>query len=156
MTDDKIYAGFWVRFFAGILDLVFLAPIIILAFFFLSDSSYETVKMGDTFKSYFIGATASGEDLHVIDFITYFVSVIYIVYFLAGEKQATIGKRIMGIYVGTISGSKLSKPRAAMRAFASMITATTLGLGFIIVIFTKEKIALHDFLCNTRVFFGKK
>jgi len=150
---NKIYAGFWIRFFAGILDLVFLAPILLLAAYFLSDSSYEIIKTGENFKSYAFGASG---DLHAIDLVAYAVSIAYIAYFLSANQQATIGKRILGIYVGNPDGSKLSKARATARAFASMITSATLGIGFVAVIFTKEKIALHDFLCDTRVFFGKK
>jgi uncharacterized RDD family membrane protein YckC len=46
--------------------------------------------------------------------------------------------------------------KALARALASLLTAATLGLGFLMVIFTKEKIALHDLICGTRVFHGKK
>lgn len=153
MNEEKIYAGFWIRFFAGILDVAFLAPIVAVSAYFLGNGSYEIIKIGDSFKSYSFGASG---DLHTIDLICYVVSIAYIGYFLSQNKQATIGKRILGIYVGNLDGSKLTKTRATARAFASMITSATLGLGFVVVIFTKEKIALHDFLCNTRVFFGKK
>ena len=62
----------------------------------------------------------------------------------------------MGIYVGNRDGSRLSWQKSLMRALASMLTSATLGLGFLLVIFTKEKTALHDIICNTRVFHGKK
>jgi uncharacterized RDD family membrane protein YckC len=153
MTEKKFYAGFWVRLFAGLLDILFLLPPVFLIGYFLSDSSYEIINIGENFKSYSAGTSG---DLHMIDLVCYAISIIYITYFLASNKQATIGKRMMGIYVGNLDGSKLSRARAIFRAAASMITSATLGIGFIIVIFTKEKIALHDFLCNTRVFHGKK
>ncbi len=153
MSDEKIYAGFWVRFFAGVLDVVFLLPPVLLIAYLVSDGSYEIIKIGENFRSYSFGAEGN---LHTVDLVMYAVSIIYIAYFLSDKKQATIGKRLLGIYVGNIDGSKLSKSRAIMRAFASMITSATLGIGFLSVIFTKEKIALHDFLCNTRVFHGKK
>lgn len=153
MSDEKIYAGFWVRFFAGVLDVVFLLPPVLLIAYLVSDSSYEIIKIGENFQSYSFDAEGN---LHTVDLVMYAVSIIYIAYFLSDKKQATIGKRLLGIYVGNIDGSKLSKSRAIMRAFASMITSATLGIGFLSVIFTKEKIALHDFLCNTRVFHGKK
>ena len=153
MINEKFYAGFWVRLFAGLLDLALLIPLGALIAYFLSGSSYETISAGENWYSYSFSASGN---LRLVDLIGYVLSVAYITYFLASNKQATIGKRIMGIYVGNLDGSKLSRSHAAARAFASMITSVTLGLGFIIVIFTKEKISLHDFLCNTRVFFGKK
>ncbi len=153
MNNEKFYAGFWVRFFAGFLDTIFLLLPIAICSLLLSDSSYETINIGENWYSHTLTTTG---DLRLVDLVGYAISIAYISYFLAGNKQATIGKRMLGIYVGNRDGSKLSKSKAATRAFASMITAATLGLGFIIVIFTKEKIALHDFLCGTRVFFGKK
>ena len=153
MNEKKIYAGFWIRTFAGILDLVFLLPPVFLIAYFLSDSSYATINVGDDWKNYSFDASGN---LHLADLIAYVISIIYIAYFLASNKQATIGKRILGIYVGHKDGSRLNKNKAIGRAVASMITSATLGLGFIIVIFTKEKIAVPDFLCNTRVFHGKK
>ena len=152
MTNEKFYAGFWVRFFAGLLDIFFLLLLGALIAYFLRDGTYETISAGENWYSYSFSASGN---LRLVDLVGYALSVAYITYFLASNKQATIGKRIMGIYVGNLDGSKLSKSCAAARAFASMITSVTLGLGFVIVIFTKEKIALHDFLCNTRVFHGK-
>lgn len=130
----KIYAGFWIRFFAGILDLTILAPFAI-ALFYLGKNP---------------------EMRNATHLMSYAISIAYVAYFLSGKTQATFGKRLMGLYVARSNGSKLTKSRAVSRAASSILTSLTLGLGFIIVIFTKEKISLHDFLCDTRVFYGKK
>lgn len=154
MAEEKFYAGFWVRFFAGLLDIIFLMPLFVILIYAFGTNQYQTIEINDNLQSYsyFGASTISRFD----DFIGYFLSVAYIAYFLSGKKQATLGKRVMGIYVGNRDGSKLSTLKALARAFTSLLTAATLGLGFIIVIFTKEKISLHDFICNTRVFHGKK
>jgi uncharacterized RDD family membrane protein YckC len=62
----------------------------------------------------------------------------------------------MGIYVGNRDGSKLSAAKAIARALARYLSAATLGIGYLPIIFTTEKTALHDLICNTRVFHGKK
>lgn len=148
------YAGFWVRFFAGFLDLMILAPLIFLLFYFFGIDDYQMVKITNDFGSY---SYASGfGDGEYLDLMNYAISIAYIAYFLASKQQATLGKRVMGIYVGNPDGSKLSWQKSLMRAAASMLTAATLGLGFVMLIFTKEKTALHDLICNTRVFHGKK
>jgi uncharacterized RDD family membrane protein YckC len=77
-------------------------------------------------------------------------------YFLSRTDQATLGKKIAGIYVGNVDGSKLTWQRALYRALASILTACTLGIGFLFVLFTKEKTALHDVICKTRVFYRNK
>lgn len=151
---NKHYAGFWVRFFAGFLDLLFITPFILLLIYFTGSSTYQFVSISNSIENFSQARIASSNS--VADIVTYLVSIIYIAYFLSGKKQATIGKILMGIYVARSDGSKLTTLRATARALASLLTAATLGLGFIAVIFTKEKISLHDFLCDTRVFHGKK
>jgi uncharacterized RDD family membrane protein YckC len=154
MNNKKFYAGFWVRIFAGLLDLVFLAPIFLLLVYFFSDGDYQMLQIGDSFRSYSYSGSTS--QVTILDYLTYAISILYLVHFLSSKTQATFGKRIMGIYVGNPDGSRLSSVRALVRAIASMLTATTIGLGFLLVIFTKEKTALHDLICNTRVFHGRK
>ncbi|MBM5782448.1 MAG: RDD family protein [Pelagibacterales bacterium] len=147
------YAGFWVRFFAGLLDLIFLLPIfIILVYYFGFDDFQAFQASGESFSYSSFSASEEGKSVEII---MDFLSVIYLSYFVAGKKQATLGKRIMGIYVGNLNGEKLTWKKSLCRALACLLTSATLGLGFIIVIFTKEKIALHDFICKTRVFHGK-
>ena len=150
----KDYAGFWVRFFAGFLDLIFLLPLLAILIYFFGVNEYEMIKIDDDFHSYsYLGASASNR---FVDFISYGLSIAYLTYFVASKKQATLGKRILGIYVGNRDGSKLTWQKSLARAAASILTSLTLGLGFLMLIFTKEKTALHDILCNTRVFHGKK
>ena len=151
---EKSYAGFWVRFFAGLLDIVFLLPLFLVLIYIFGVSEYQMVKVDDEFHAYsYLGASVKNR---YIDFISYAISICYLGYFLATKKQATLDKRLMGIYVGNPNGSRLSGVKSVVRALASILTVFTLGLGFLLVVFTKEKTALHDIICNTRVFHGKK
>lgn len=151
---EKIYAGFWVRLFAGILDCVFLSPLIFLLIYVSGNTQTESFHFENAWQSYeYLGATASNS---FANYITYAIGIAYAAYFLTSKKQATFGKRIMGIYVGNPDDSKLSASKAFARAGTAILTSLTLGIGFFIVIFTKEKISLHDFLCKTRVFHGRK
>lgn len=154
MSEEKFYAGFWVRFFAGLLDIAFLTPLLAILIYTSGINESQMIKIDDTFHTYtYFGSSMQN---HFVDLISYGLAIAYAAYFLSGKKQATFGKRIMGIYVGNRDGSKLNIFKALARALASILTTATCGLGFVIVIFTKEKIALHDFICKTRVFHGKK
>lgn len=154
MKTEKFYAGFWVRFFAALLDLAVLAPLFALLLYLFGVNDYEFLRVNQDFSSYTY-MSASGSN-RTVDYITYGLSIAYLTYFLCTKGQATIGKKIMGIYVGNPDGSRLSTLKSFVRALASILTAATLGLGFLMVIFTKEKIALHDLICRTRVFHGRK
>lgn len=152
MTSN--FAGFWVRFFAGFLDTLFLIPPLFLLLFLFGIDTYQIFHASDSFSNYnSFTASSSGQRINLI---SYGLSIAYLAYFLSSKKQATIGKRIMGIYVGNRDGSRISPTKSFCRAIASILTSATLGIGFLLVIFTKEKTALHDIICNTRVFHGKK
>lgn len=154
MSEEKFYAGFWVRLFAGALDLVFLLPLFFILLYIFGVNEHEIIKISqENYRYTYLGASVHGR---YVEIINYALSIFYIAYFLSSKNQATVGKKVMGIYVGNIDGSRLSGKKALLRAIVSMLTAATLGLGFLIVIFTKEKIALHDFICKTRVFHGRK
>jgi uncharacterized RDD family membrane protein YckC len=135
--------------------MAFLLPILAILIFCFGTNEYQALKIGDNFFYNYQQISASSST-QFIDLIGYGLSIAYLGYFLASKKQATFGKRLMGIYVGNPDGSKLSPKKSLARALASMLTSATLGLGFLLIIFTKEKTALHDFICQTRVFHGRK
>ena len=152
--SEKIYAGFWIRSFAGILDFIFLMPLVLIAVYFSGISTYDIFNFSNQNQSFSHFSAASSNSY--INIINYAVGIAYVAYFLSGKKQATIGKILLGIYVEKSDGSKVGVIGAIGRGLAAVLTSMTLGLGFIIVIFTKEKISLHDFICDTRVVYGKK
>jgi uncharacterized RDD family membrane protein YckC len=149
----KKYAGFWIRFVAGIIDIIFLLPIFALLVFSFGVDEYQTIKIDEDFLA---SLPSKSNGNFIIDLATYAISITYITFFVTSKTQATLGKRLFGIYIGNRDGSRLSKPKAIGRALASILTSATLGLGFLPAAFTKEKTALHDLICDTRVFYGKK
>lgn len=146
---NKKFAGFFIRILAGIIDLiVLLPPLIIISLLFLLP---ELQKVNNTNILFFIK-----ENENLINIISLIISLAYLTYFVSSNKQGSIGKIVLGIYIGNIDGSKLSKTRSLYRALMTIITSMTLGLGFLLVLFNKEKISLHDFICKTRVFYKNK
>ena len=52
LKGDLLYAGFWVRFFAGLLDLVFMIPIVLILIYFFGVSDYEYFHMSGNSYAY--------------------------------------------------------------------------------------------------------
>ena len=152
MSEKKIYAGFWIRLLAGFLDILFLAPFLAILFSSLGITEFQNVTLENFIQKY----NDSAAETNSSDLIIYGLSILYATFFIHSSQQATLGKRLVRIYVGNPDGSKLSLAKSIARALMSIVTSATLGLGFLLVIFTKEKTALHDLVCNTRVFHGKK
>jgi uncharacterized RDD family membrane protein YckC len=80
------------------------------------------------------------------------VSWLYFAKMESSEKQATIGKKAMGIYVTDVNGQRLTFGRATGRFFAKIISSMVpLYIGFIMAGFTQKKQALHDMIAGTLV-----
>jgi len=78
------------------------------------------------------------------------IGVSYETYFI-GKYGATLGKMACKIKVVTADGGRVTYARACGRYFAKMLSAFTCMIGYIMAIFDKQKRALHDHICNTRV-----
>ena len=90
--------------------------------------------------------------------LAYFISLgpIYVILFHASGWQATIGKRLTGIYVTDDAGNRLTLSRSSGRWFAQFFV-DSFGGGFIslfTVAFSGRKKALHDALAGTLVLKG--
>lgn len=76
---------------------------------------------------------------------------IYESWMLSSEWQATVGKRVLGMVVTGLDGSRISFARATGRHFAKYISTLILFIGFIMAAFTAKKQALHDMIAETLV-----
>ncbi|MES2676933.1 MAG: RDD family protein [Pseudomonadota bacterium] len=152
-NNQEIYAGFMVRLVATFIDMIITAPIIWAAFHIIGFDMSHLPTLEQMMAG--VEPVKNSKD-KIADFISWTISITYSVYFITSKQQATPGKRIMNIYIATKDGKKLSVNRCFARFFASILSGLLLGVGFIMIAFTKEKTALHDLICNTRVFYGKK
>jgi uncharacterized RDD family membrane protein YckC len=69
----------------------------------------------------------------------------------SSASQATFGKQALKIYVTDINGQRISFMRATGRYFGKILSALILFIGYIMAGFTARKQALHDILANTLV-----
>ena len=73
---------------------------------------------------------------------------------LAGQ---TIGKMLTGIRIVDGDGTPASAKRIALRQTAGyLLTVVSLGLGFLMSIFSRKGRALHDYLAGTVVIYADK
>lgn len=65
--------------------------------------------------------------------------------------KATIGKKILQIFVVDYNGGKIGFWRACLRVFGKYVTNMCLFLGYLLIFFTKDYQALYDFIARTLV-----
>jgi uncharacterized RDD family membrane protein YckC len=151
-----VYAGFWLRFVAYVLDAVILGAFSLPIFFGLAMMMglgavlSSLPRGGDPFENGFPPVFAL--------FLGAFVLVVFVGGWMyhalleSSEWQGTAGKRIVGILVTDLDGARVSFWRATGRYFAKFITGMIpLGIGYIIAGFTEKRQAIHDMIVGTLV-----
>ena len=135
--DNLIYAGFWIRVWASVIDTVLLGFITIPILLSIYGTEYfesESVIQGTA------------------DFLLSFVfpAIAVIVFWI--YKSATPGKMAVSAkIVNATTGENPSTAQCIGRYFAYFISALPLGLGMIWVAFDKRKQGWHDKLAGTVV-----
>lgn len=146
-ATDVVYAGFWRRFGAYIVDNLILS----VAFYALVIPIVILAALG----GYPVG---EDDDAVPLDVLTLVLFLLYCVgaalYYSLQESssyQATLGKRAVGIKVTDAEGNRLSRGQAFGRWFAALLSYITLYIGFLLAAFTRRKQALHDMVAETLV-----
>jgi uncharacterized RDD family membrane protein YckC len=116
-------AGFWRRFGAAFIDgLIIGVPIAILALIAANDA---------------------------ISFLWIAVGLAYFTYFEGSESGQTVGKRAVGIRVIDFSsGGSIGYGRAALRWVGRLISSIPCYLGYLWMLWDKEKQTWHDKIAN--------
>ena len=83
--------------------------------------------------------------------LSFMVSWVYFAAMECSSKQATLGKMTLGIIVTDVDGETLSFGRASARYFAKILSAATLGIGYLLIAFNARKQGLHDLIAGTLV-----
>ncbi|HEY7333568.1 MAG TPA: RDD family protein [Bryobacteraceae bacterium] len=150
------YGGFWIRVLARIIDWIILGFIT----FFVRLPFRLMLGVGA------IGLSTEPRDpadviaalpailgfAGISFFIGLAIHLAYEVFFLS-TRGATPGKMVLGLKVIRADGGPISPALAAGRFFALWLSWLTLCIGFIIAAFDREKRALEDHICQTRVIY---
>ena len=119
-----VYAGFWIRFAAYIIDAIILL-----------------------FVGVVLAIAAGGTTGAVLQFA---VGILYTVGFWTAQG-ATPGKMAVGIEITTVDGEPIDFGRALLRYIGYLASAIILLVGFLMIAFTRQKRGLHDYIAGTVV-----
>ena len=155
------HGGFWLRFLAELVDLF------VLAIPFACFVSFLSVGMG-VWKAYLdLGPGKAPSEVFALlgpEFIFYslgffiLISWFYFASFESSKWRATLGKRLMGLYVADQSGDPVAFWRASLRFFTGRLLAHVPVIGnyffivdCVLVGVTPAKRAIHDLLSGCLV-----
>jgi uncharacterized RDD family membrane protein YckC/TM2 domain-containing membrane protein YozV len=125
---SKSYAGFKIRLCASTIDFILMTIILLVCNVF---------------------------EIPVLNQNLIIITALYYTITTASPLQATIGKRLVGIYVITKSGKRLNLIQSFARFICYFLSNATFFIGFFMSGWTINKTALQDMIMGTCVIYGK-
>ncbi|MBL4574655.1 MAG: RDD family protein [Opitutaceae bacterium] len=141
VVEATVYAGFWIRGAAKIIDVIILSFLHLVMILLMGTES--TVDPMDASEGNFL-VLALGMVLSV----GYFT-------FFHGRTGQTPGKKFLRIEVVSPDGGRIGYQKALGRALVEILSRVILCIGYIMAAFDSEKKSLHDIVCKTRVIYKK-
>ena len=130
----EVFAGFWLRFAAYLIDSVVLVVIqMVLAVAVL------LIDPGDL------------RALLNIAPVGWALTWAYFAVLESSPLQGTVGKHALGLYVADVYGDPIGLGRASARYWLKLFSSLLLMAGWIMAAFTPRKQALHDLVAQTLV-----
>jgi uncharacterized RDD family membrane protein YckC len=131
-----IYAGFWMRFWAYLLDLIIIG-------------SLNRLLLKPVFHVLDIPTF----DFKMFSSISVMSAILFYLYFVLMTKWAgqTLGKMVFGLKVVDLKNGKLSWGTVLFREWIGRFISSTILIGYIMVAFLPKKQGLHDVFADTSV-----
>ncbi len=144
MPDDVIYAGFWRRLVAAILDQIILAVGRALCYGILGLIVYATLYLFDIKENHVLVFAIFGGCIFLLNI---WLTWIYFALMESSSLQGTLGKLALGVRVFHKTDKRaLTFEEATVRYFAKILSRITFLIGYILAAFSSKKQALHDFV----------
>lgn len=142
-NEEIIYAGFWIRLSAILVDYLILIPIIYIPLYYIYGMEYFTDTEGPIIKGTW--------DI-LLAYILPLVAAVIFWHF----RAATPGKMLFKLKViDQNTMSNLSIPKSIALYICYYISLIPLGLGFLWIVFDKKKQGFHNKITNTIVIKSK-
>ncbi len=159
MNEVK-YAGFWIRFFASLMDTLFLALPVGIVIYLLSGGDWFDLSQFQQNMAYAMSGNAEKALLNqppkslrwelLFEFSVLIVTLI----FWRRWQGATPGKKFFRVkIVDAKSFEEIDNKQAITRSFGYIASTLVLLMGFFMVAFRDDKRGLHDLLAGTAVIY---
>lgn len=155
------YAGFWLRFVAYILDAIILGIPAFFLFipFFAASGILNSLNSSSPFSPDTFARLMGMRMILRFALMILVAEWLYYALLESSPWQATVGKKILGLYVTDLAGARISFGRATGRYFSMILFRIIPLLGVFLLWpidcicagFTERKQALHDMMASCLV-----
>lgn len=139
-----VFAGFWWRFLAYIVDMA----ILWIPSYVIQTVLRDTVRMPIPMRH---GIPMFPPLASLAGLATTAMEWLYFALMESSVHQATLGKMLCGLIVTDANGRRITFGQATGRYFSKIISALILYIGFMLAGWTERKQALHDMIASTQV-----
>lgn len=136
-TFEHKPAGFWVRFFAYLIDVLLI----------------NVVLVGLFVRNIFVYSNIESFTIAYISLYSIVAGIVFYIYFILMTKffGQTLGKMIFGLKVVSDSGKELTWSTVLFREAVGRFISVVVKVLYLIVPFTQKHKAVHDFIADTHV-----
>jgi uncharacterized RDD family membrane protein YckC len=146
------YASFWQRVGAWVIDqLIVGIPYNVLSALVLGSNEPHVTTTTDATGKATLHWSGDWAAFGVVFAAGIIASWLYSALLQSSSRQATVGKMALNLIITDEAGNRISFARATGRYFAGTLNALTFGIGYLMVIWTPRKQALHDRIAGTVV-----
>lgn len=130
------FAGFWMRFWAYLLDLIVIGSI-------------DRIIINPIFRALDIPLT----EFNIFAPISIATAITFYAYFVLMTRyfNQTLGKMVFGLKVIDLKGQKLTWGTVIFREWIGRFISATILIGYVVVAFLPKKQGLHDIFTDTTV-----
>lgn len=152
VKKSALYGTLTARLIAFLVDTTLLVFSYSFVLYGISDAQQQVYTWQDIFQN-----GVSGDELFALSkilFLNPYFIVMHWLYFTllhSSQKQATIGKFTLGLRVTDLRGKRINFAQANLRYFYKLFSLIPLCLGFLLLLSTRRKQTLHDYLSRTVV-----
>ena len=144
-TKDQVYAGFFVRLTAFLVDMIIVNAallVIRIPMWILSLNSPDNVLVRDFIFQY-----------SIVDIVCYLLTVLYFT-LLTYYTGATLGKKLFQLRVVSTEDRKMTFFEVLYReSIGRFLSGVIMNLGYLLILAQKEHRGIHDLLADTSVIY---
>jgi uncharacterized RDD family membrane protein YckC len=146
------YARFWARVGAQVIDqLVIGIPFNLFTSLFVNYTQPQVKTTIDATGKQTIHFTGDWGTFGLVLLSSWLITLVYTTALISSPRQATVGKMALGLIVTDEHGDRVTPARALARYLANLLNVLTIGIGYLMVIWTPRRQALHDRVAGTVV-----
>lgn len=152
VKKSALYGNLTARLIAFLVDTTLLVFSYSFVLYGISDAQQQVYTWQDIFQN---GVNVN--ELFALSktlFLNPYFIIMHWLYFTllhSSQKQATIGKFTLGLRVTDLRGKRINFAQANLRYFSKIFSFIPLCLGFLLLLSTRRKQMLHDYLSRTVV-----